>query len=433
MPTSITLFPDTNVFLHYKQLKDIDWRALTGADQVVLVPCLQVIKELDAKKDHPLLGDRASRALKEIKSFKAGAGEVRVGVTIRIFNEEIRLDQLPSHMSPDSADDRIVYQVKQYGAKHPDEQVAIVTEDVGMELRCDASGVAALTPRGEDRLPNPQSELTKKNQQLTSDLERVTKRLPKLRIVTSGGTNGRDEPFKKDLRRPVPLDVAAELAKERAAHPPLAWSKRSDAEEAAAILNMNAIPAREYVRYNKELEEYFGEYPEFVQERAVYLEARARSVAFSLVRENEGTTPGEDIDVFIRFPTDVVESVTEEESSDLPFPRKPKLPEPPKSALSRMIPGIGDPGLLRSLAGLQPHVKHDGLQWVKITKDGSSFLLRAKIGRLKHGMTIDLGQYTLRFRSWDAIRPLQAGYTIITGNHPEETQQQLVFRVSVTS
>src|SRR5438445_799481 len=48
MPT--TLFPDTNLFLHCKAIKEIDWPAVAGTKPVKLIVCMQVVKELDKHK-----------------------------------------------------------------------------------------------------------------------------------------------------------------------------------------------------------------------------------------------------------------------------------------------------------------------------------------------------------------------------------------------
>ena len=65
----VHLFPDTNALLHYPQIKDVDWTSVAGATRVTLVICLQVVQELDDKKDDPRLRSRAERAIKEIRQL----------------------------------------------------------------------------------------------------------------------------------------------------------------------------------------------------------------------------------------------------------------------------------------------------------------------------------------------------------------------------
>ena len=55
------LFLDTNSLPHFPSIKDVDWRAICECASVRLVVCMQVIHELDAKKDDPRLGGRPAR------------------------------------------------------------------------------------------------------------------------------------------------------------------------------------------------------------------------------------------------------------------------------------------------------------------------------------------------------------------------------------
>ena len=110
----IAIFPDTNIFLHYPQLKDVDWKKVCNASHVVVVICMQVIRELDSKKDDPRLGGRAKRAIKEIRGIRASNGKIREDVELEIFNHEMRLSDFPDSLSPESPDDRIVHFAKRF-------------------------------------------------------------------------------------------------------------------------------------------------------------------------------------------------------------------------------------------------------------------------------------------------------------------------------
>ena len=55
----VVLFPDTNVLLHFRSLREIDWPVVTDAKAVKLVLCSAVIHELDQKTYDPKLSQRA--------------------------------------------------------------------------------------------------------------------------------------------------------------------------------------------------------------------------------------------------------------------------------------------------------------------------------------------------------------------------------------
>ena len=112
------LFPDTNGLLHYPSLTDVDWLTICDAKRVTLVFCMQVIHELDEKKDDPRLAGRAERVIREINRIRKSGDMVRHNVSLAIFNQELRADEFTDSLSPDSGDDRIVHLVQEI---HPDD------------------------------------------------------------------------------------------------------------------------------------------------------------------------------------------------------------------------------------------------------------------------------------------------------------------------
>ena len=51
--SSKTIFLDTNILLHYPTIDQIDWQSWCNSKSIKLVVCLNVIDELDRKKDDP--------------------------------------------------------------------------------------------------------------------------------------------------------------------------------------------------------------------------------------------------------------------------------------------------------------------------------------------------------------------------------------------
>ena len=138
MINEIFAFVDTNILLHFKPLVEIDWCTLLSAKSVTLVLCLPVIQELDHKKYDSRLGDRASRALKEIDEYDTAVKPLKPGVHLEIYNEELRHDEFRGSLSPDSPDDRIVHLVKKYKEAHVGRAVCVVAADFGIKKRCQA-------------------------------------------------------------------------------------------------------------------------------------------------------------------------------------------------------------------------------------------------------------------------------------------------------
>jgi len=173
-----TVFPDTNTLLHYPPLKDTDWKKLADADLVHVVLCMQVIHELDQKKDDPRLSSRAQRAIKEIKAIRAAGSTIRDGVTLEVFVVEPRVADFPPALSPDSGDDKIIYLVNKYIEQKNCTDVSVYSEDNGMLLKCEAHGIPAIEPDTDARLATPQSEQEKKYKAAITELNAIKSQLP---------------------------------------------------------------------------------------------------------------------------------------------------------------------------------------------------------------------------------------------------------------
>jgi hypothetical protein len=78
------------------------------ADAAELVLCLQVITELDEKKNDVRLSERAAGVIKSLDIIHEQGGSVRDGVKLNIFNQPVRYEEFREPLSPDNKDDRMV-------------------------------------------------------------------------------------------------------------------------------------------------------------------------------------------------------------------------------------------------------------------------------------------------------------------------------------
>jgi PIN domain len=275
------LFLDTNSLLHYPPITQVDWPAVRQSRFVRLVLCMQVVHELDSKKDDPRLGERAGRVIKEIDTILEQDGVVAEGVSLKVFSYEIRTADFADTLSPDSMDDRIVHSVKKYLECHPGSLVAVYSEDMGMRLRCKANGLAVLKPDPATRLPSPASEQDKKHKLVLAELHELKNQLPSVELVIS--KIGVSKPDKG----PVVFDL-----------PPVPADRNLDAEfdhyvrdsglQPLTDLFMGGIVApfsaeKEALKgYNASLEKHFKEYKEWLELRATVEFAKAHAFKFSI-------------------------------------------------------------------------------------------------------------------------------------------------------
>jgi hypothetical protein len=79
------VFPDTNVFLHYRAINEVDWCALVKARPVQIMIAPMVPRELEEQRIvHPVrkVRDRATSAIKLPHKYIAET-QVRDGVTLQ--------------------------------------------------------------------------------------------------------------------------------------------------------------------------------------------------------------------------------------------------------------------------------------------------------------------------------------------------------------
>ncbi len=331
---SCAVFPDSNIFLHFKPLAQIDWLVVCRPKKVKLVVCLQVINELDDKKGDPRLSDRAKRAVKDIREMRDK--EIRPGVTLTIFNHALRAEDFPAGMSPDRNDDRIVRSVQAYLAAHPEETAAVATDDYGMELRCKAHGVAVVKFPTADRLEAPQDELTKKLRQSQSEVAALKNRLPSLAlaVVPKWGYPDRDAAPDLSLSEPIELlDVDEMLAVQRRSH-------RKLTQPAHPLLMQRGLFDPEQIeRYNGQLADYFLEYEKYLHTYNEWVQSRGVMFDFDLYLLNDGNSPATDIECNIFFPPSVFRLLDPSKDED-PFGQPPTPPQAPRSPAPSPHPSL---------------------------------------------------------------------------------------------
>lgn len=430
----LALFLDTNSLLHYPPIKDVDWRAVAGCSSVRLILCMQVIHELDEKKDDPRLGDRASRTIKDSKAIRKSGGAVRDGVTLEVFNYEIRAADFPVTLSYDSKDDRIVHSVKKYSEENPDARVAVYTEDMGMSLRCEGHGISVVEPDTKKRLENPQDELTKKYRQSVSELNALKNRLPAftVRVVPAGTTDFQTENKYELYDSWQPVDPAAEVEKIKQAYEKPAQPSAGRLP-LAAIAFGGHISEDEWKRYRQELENYYVTYGVYCQQLNTWGATKDRTIDFDIWLNNTGSSPAEDVDFILKLPPRLAWVTRAGTDAAKPLSR-PEPPQPPKKPTPRLFDSLDYLTRMREITPVTAHLERmlverekEKVEVHRLADDG--FLIHAKLKRLKHGQASHLGTFSGVFVNWSEIGPFHTEYTISTSEIPEKVTGKVPFVV----
>lgn len=436
--SNITLFLDTNSLLHYPALRSINWQKATGCSDVKLILCLQVIHELDEKKDDPRLGVRAKRIIKEIKDIRQSGGKLTEDTHFSVFNYEVRAADFPEVLSINSKDDRIVLSVKKYSESHPLESIAVFTEDMGMSLRCEANGVRVLEPDAKLRLESPQDEQEKKYRQAITELSNLKSRIPRLHLCVTGVNCEplRNESFTCMLSDDwTPIDIDATLVEQKRRHLKLQHSPLAPNSMVSLGLLGHGISQKDIDRFNKQVDNYLLNFQSYLQRLNTWGSNNARSFSFDLWLQNDGNSPSEDIDISMHLPLQVrwFADVTSDAAKRLEQPQPPQPPETPQPH-SYLESSMRDFSTLLQITPTAEHLERiiQGQEADKVDVfrcQDSSYAIHAKIGRVKHGQSRRFGRFTAVFGEWSDVHPFEAEWSISASELPDSLIGRIPFSV----
>jgi hypothetical protein len=379
---------------------------------------MQVIHELDEKKDDPRLGERASRTIKEIKTIRSAGTIVREGVTLEVFNYELRAEDFPTTLSYDSKDDRIVHSVKKYLEQHAGAKVAVYTEDMGMTLRCEMNGVPVVEPDPKRRLENPHTEHEKKYRLAITELNELKNRVPVLEVVVC--RIGIPVPTKDRLEFEVSgvspnRNLEAEFEDYRQ-HNKLLPMQKTEIAKAGPIPKLS--PKHDAVeRYNERLEKHLAEYKEWLKLSKMLAQIEVHKIEFSIWLSNTGLAPADDLDLTIEVnePVVLLYEASSKEAKSLNLPDPPSPPERPQQFFVDMgfMDRIGPSIELPDLGDF-----YQNKATVEQVEGGKSFRISYSVKRLKHNEQEHVGDLIAVIRP-DSVRPFQMQYRITAANLPK--------------
>jgi hypothetical protein len=172
-------------------------------------------------------------------------------------------------------------------------------------------------------------------------------------------------------------------------------------------------------QYDVDLDKFYKEYDEWFVANSEATNRARSTVKIDLSLTNSGTSPAEDIDVFLYFGDDF--ELYNEES----YPKSPRKPGPPEKPdgpiaglgrLSSVFP-LGPPRFPVDLAA-----RNVSSPTIRRT---NSFEVNMHVKNLKHHLEQGLGPLFATFDSHDSARSFGIEYTIIAANLPKQIQGKL--------
>ena len=426
-------FVDTNVLLHYRFFRDVDWAEELGADEATLVFAPVVVEELDERK-WAGAGRARARAKKVLKALKglglsATPGKMRPGVQILALDEEPTDALFVRHrLQPRISDDRLLASVLAFAASQTsDAVIKVLTADMGLSLKAATRQIAVAWPDERLRRDDEPDETERELKTARRELAVLRAAAPKLKLTLAG-----EKVLEYRVRR------FGEFGTEKLEHLLEAW--RSKHPYVAATPDSIVIPGgsriplgglagfpgfwskKDAARHNADIDRVSREYEAFLQRWPACVNALTCCIEFRFVLENSGTAPADDIDLLISA-----------QANGKWLQALPELPKPPA------MPKPRDPLDIRSMVqSTRPwdlgslRFRDDPIHGPIILEDEPRSV-RYTVKRVKHHVPCDLPPVFFQFDSDEEVRPFTVGYRLVAANVQEPKSDDLHVKLAVAT
>ena len=425
-----TVFLDTNIFLHFKLFNQIPWDNIVNSKKVKIIIAPIVISELDKHKynERAKIRTRANKILKIFHKY------IEKGLTTQI-NDKLELCFLANQplvetfnkfsLNISSQDDHLLASIKEYKIDENEEPTILITSDIGPILKSKPLNIKTLKMPEEYKLPFELDTTVKKIAKLEEENLNLKKRIPILKIYFS------NKKIVKHFSIKPPIKFDSEYIEYKIKELKEKYPKKSKDnlpsigsnfkfglnEIMASMINKNKDLIGEY---NKNLDNFFERYKEYLIEYLYYLSQRRLSFEINFFVFNEGTVPAEDIDILLHFPNgfSLKRKIDQIE--------KPKKPYPPrlKSPFELTFP------IFPNFPTINPYIpKLDNVNIRNVSipsiKKIHSYDVEFNIKYLKHNQYETLDPLIITFDSFESVPNFSIDYKIQASNVPQEISGSL--------
>jgi hypothetical protein len=301
-------FYDTNVLLHFEFFDQVDWHRILGVDEVTLVFAPVTLSEVDR---HGWSGSRRERTrAKAIVKKVLALGLSTIPVRLRPGVWVVALDSEPAdsvyakhRLQTQSADDRLIASFVSFREVHPDDRVLILSADAGLHTKARSRRIEAVVPPDRLALPDEPDDVDRGLQKARRELAEAKRAMPDLNLTFGGrSTHAR---FDVQLVRTFDDTTLGQLQE--------AWRKRYPHIEPTpqSLLDpfggeirfpsFEGLPGytspEQAQKYNADVDQLRAIYEAYLKLWPSEINRRLRTLKFTLVLENIGTAPADDVDV----------------------------------------------------------------------------------------------------------------------------------------
>lgn len=440
-----TVFLDTNIFLHYQPFDKIDWLKILEVDSIVIVVPPVILRELNQQKElHPKsnIRKRADTVIKKLLKLYESTSPVyiREGVCIQFEDRDPTISFSDYKLNDKIQDDNLIASIVMYKNEISASDILLITADDGLTLMTKAKrqGIAAKNLPDKFRIPYAPDPLKKQNEQLIRENNELKRRVPQLSLTFENG----DQHATFVLHKPLDIkedELATKLNEIRNLYPNIEENPEhaKDIPETLATIgtlvkNMkdlfgNTLNPEDIDEYNRELNDFYKVYDEYLRKEISYENLKRRTIKLSLWITNKGTAPAEDIDVLMFFP-DGFKLLDESK-----YPEPPTPPQPPSKPLTTMqklsnISGLPYVALAPFHSNI-PDIIESTLPALNVSspniKHRNSYDVDFHVKKVKHNLPEKVKSMCVALESFDHARSFHIDYNMLADNVPNEVTGQL--------
>lgn len=181
---------DTNLVLQCKPLKELDWSEWRDFEEVHLIVCRPVLRELDAHKYNPRnrISGRSRDFLSLISPLIEGPEE---SLLIKENNPPVKLFVAPEHRAKRSlseeldyskSDDELIGCIQTYIDKNPSVKTRLLTHDSGPIITARSYGLQFKRVPDDWLLPAENDEISRENKKLMAEIRQLKTREPVFKV-----------------------------------------------------------------------------------------------------------------------------------------------------------------------------------------------------------------------------------------------------------
>ncbi len=367
---NIYLFVDTNVFIQCLPLEQINWSAWSTFDEVHVIVCRPVQREIDKQKNrgNDRIGKRSRQAASMFKDIIIADNgyklvhEAAPPVKLRVEPSYMASAELRDRLDYSKVDDEIVGCLHAYREAHPHDDARLLTHDSGpMATAKMLSLPFEAVP--DSWLVQPESNEAERNKRrLESELARLRKAEPEFKIfcLDHNFIEVESLEFEHRLYNPLTEDEVVDLIAQIKEEFPIttAFGPRERIER--DVTSTISIPGMKEVfvpASDEEIVMYTDEsYPNWIQQcdkllRDLHnlMQHEAGPPTFRFAAINSGSRPGKDVlvtltakgDFEVCAPEPRNDGDADKETQGTRARRRIGLPVPPKPPLGEWITSFG--------------------------------------------------------------------------------------------